>query len=365
MIVKLGALGDVLRTTTCLTPLKERYPASHITWITRRNAVPLLESNPLVDRVLAVEDNYMETILVEQFDLAIGPETDQLSALIMRGMRAGTKRGYIAAERGGVIPLSDAAHEWWLMGLDDARKQANRRTYGEWLYDICELSGPVARPLLHVSGSAHDAVTKRLDLSWQRASQRVAFNTGGSARWAQKRWNPEYYPQLAQHVISNDPGASVLLVGGPDERTLNQRLRGDYPAFVDGGSAQSMEEFAATIAAADWVLTGDSLCYHVACAVGTPALCLVGPTSPWKFDTYGTNAIVNPALDCIACYHAKCPLSVTCMDVMTPDVVWEHVRQWRAMTSKGATLMPMPANVATKPRMLPVLASMPLARQVG
>ena len=47
-------------------------------------------------------------------------------------------------------PLNDAAEAWWRMGLDDNWKQNNRRTYGEWLYDICELPVPVVRPSLHV-----------------------------------------------------------------------------------------------------------------------------------------------------------------------------------------------------------------------
>src|SRR5262249_40106465 len=52
LIVKLDAMGDVLRTTALLPPLKEAHPHAAITWITRRESVPLLERNPFITEVL-------------------------------------------------------------------------------------------------------------------------------------------------------------------------------------------------------------------------------------------------------------------------------------------------------------------------
>jgi hypothetical protein len=57
LIIKLEAVGDVLRTTCILHGLKEKYPKSEITWITRKGAAPLFENNKLVDRVLSYEFN--------------------------------------------------------------------------------------------------------------------------------------------------------------------------------------------------------------------------------------------------------------------------------------------------------------------
>ena len=133
VIVKLDAMGDVLRTTSCLAPLKQRYPRSHITWITRQNAVPLLAGNPWIDRILPIESNYLEYVTSEDFDLAIGPDADLCSASIMSLVRAATKRGFLSDRRGGVVPLNDAAEAWWHLGLNDVAKRQNRRTYGEWL----------------------------------------------------------------------------------------------------------------------------------------------------------------------------------------------------------------------------------------
>lgn len=52
LIVKLAAIGDVLRTTPLLSGLKRAYPQSHITWIVDKEAFPLLQNITLIDRLL-------------------------------------------------------------------------------------------------------------------------------------------------------------------------------------------------------------------------------------------------------------------------------------------------------------------------
>src|SRR5207247_11114827 len=147
-------------------------------------------------------------------------------------------------------------------------------------------------------------------------SRWVCFHTGGSRRWEEKRWKPAHYLQLARLITADDPDVGIVLVGGPDETAFNRALLQADTILVDGGTDNCVIDFASLVAACEWMITGDSLGYHVACAVGTPALCLVGPTSPWELDTYTDNCVVQAPLDCIGCYLPKCPLRTTCMDLL-------------------------------------------------
>ena len=329
LIVKLDAMGDVLRTTTCLEPLKRQHPRSHVTWITRAEAVPLLAGNPHIDRVLVVGSNYLEFVQAEVFDLALGPDADALSASIMLCAQAHEKRGFIADRRGGVIPLNTAAETWWRMGVNDHLKRQNRRTYGEWLYDICELPPPIARPWFRPSAAALAAAERLFDGSAPRAAARVCFNTGAGARWEEKRWKCQHYVELARLVHDRWPAIAIALVGGPREKEFNAALLESNVGFIDAGTDNSIDGFAALIAASDCVLTSDSLGYHVACAVDTPAVCVVGPTSPWELDCYGTNRVLHAGLDCIACYLPNCPLKQHAWTRWRPEHVWPPSRRRR------------------------------------
>jgi len=52
LIIKLDAMGDVLRTTCLLPVICRAWPDSRITWITRAESAPLLENNPYVTEVV-------------------------------------------------------------------------------------------------------------------------------------------------------------------------------------------------------------------------------------------------------------------------------------------------------------------------
>ena len=147
LIVKLAAVGDVLRTTSILPPLRQQYPGAEITWVTKASAAPLLIDNPLVDRVLTVEQNFLEYLLNESFSVGICLDADPHSASIHALARCERRFGFVAGRSGKVQPVNDAAAEWWLMGVNDALKKSNRKTYQQIMYEICGLPSPVS-PLL-------------------------------------------------------------------------------------------------------------------------------------------------------------------------------------------------------------------------
>ena len=71
LIIKLDAVGDVLRTTSILKPLKKKYPDSYIEWCTRKNSIELFRNNPLVDEVIIIEYDALFRINAEEYDIVI------------------------------------------------------------------------------------------------------------------------------------------------------------------------------------------------------------------------------------------------------------------------------------------------------
>ena len=53
-IIKLGAMGDVVRTLPILPAIKEKYPESKITWITKENIKDIFQNNFYVDKLLTL-----------------------------------------------------------------------------------------------------------------------------------------------------------------------------------------------------------------------------------------------------------------------------------------------------------------------
>jgi len=149
LVIKLGAAGDVVRTTAILPAVHRRYPHAHVTWITEAAWRPLLDGNPLIDRPL-VRGECLDRLLVESFDVTFALDPDETCAALAAVARSRERIGFVLDDRGRVQPASPSAVRWWQMGLNDGLKRANRRTYQDLLYELCGLDGPVARPQLAI-----------------------------------------------------------------------------------------------------------------------------------------------------------------------------------------------------------------------
>src|ERR1043165_7042653 len=79
LVVKLAALGDVVRTTSLLRPLRAKYPGCRIWWVTTPGAMALLEGNPLIHRLLTV-DGLEQLPASARFDLVLSLEEDARAA---------------------------------------------------------------------------------------------------------------------------------------------------------------------------------------------------------------------------------------------------------------------------------------------
>ena len=55
LVVRLGAMGDVIHALPAVASLKHSFPGSHLTWLIEARWAPLLEQNPYVDRVAIFE----------------------------------------------------------------------------------------------------------------------------------------------------------------------------------------------------------------------------------------------------------------------------------------------------------------------
>ena len=330
LIVKLAAIGDVLRTTSILSPLKAKYPGAEVSWITKAAAAPLLKSNPLVDRVLTVEEDYIAYLKNESFSVGICLDADQQSATIHSIARCEARFGFVANMAGKVQPVNDAAREWWLMGVNDSLKKQNRKTYQQIMYEICDLPLPTVPPRLHLNGEhesfAHDL---REQSSLRNATRIVGINTGGGGRWQLKKWTFDGYVNCINLLKAQHPGVGLLLLGGPEEVEFNRRiLKAVDGKAVDGGCNNSLLQFAALVKGVDVLLTSDSLAMHIGVALEKPTVVLVGPTSPWELDVFGQGGILHSDIECLSCYLSRCDKKVNCMNTLSPEYVVAKINEF-------------------------------------
>ena len=76
LLVKLGAIGDVLRTTCVLHGLREKYGKCRITWLTKKSSKEVLLNNPLIDEIVLFDADAENSLKGKTFDVVITLDED-------------------------------------------------------------------------------------------------------------------------------------------------------------------------------------------------------------------------------------------------------------------------------------------------
>ncbi len=340
LIIKLDAVGDVLRTTSILHALKQKYPDSHVTWLTKQNSKDIFINNNLVDTVLTFESfDLTSKLTTEVFDLLIHPDASPISSSLASIVNAKVKKGFVLNQLGQVVPVNQEAIEWLEMGAFDEFKKKNKKTYQQIIHEIAGLNYNKGEIIIKLTDDElafknHFYETHNL----KKYKTIVGLNTGASKRWQLKQWRFEGFKELISRLQKNKD-VGILLFGGEDEVDRNNELLNLFPSLINTGSKNSLRQFFSLMDLPDIILTGDTLALHTATALKKKVVCYFGPTSSAEIEDYGRIKKIYPEMDCLVCYKPECDFNPNCMDLILSDMIYDEIV--RMLNNKKAVQRPL------------------------
>lgn len=328
LIIKLDAMGDVLRTTCLLPVMAKAWPIMRITWITQNESVPLLENNSYITEVLPYSTNALVHLASRTFDRVINLDAGKISSGLATIARAKEKIGYIMHEDGYVTGTNEAADEWLRMGIFDDFKKVNQRSYQEIMCSILGLPTDGMNYVLELTEAEKEEGRQHLlKLGINLNKSIIGIHTGGGGRWLLKQWSEERFSALISELVHElGKDIQILLFGGPLERERNTRIMERVnTAVFNAGCDNEVRHFAALINCCSVILSSDSLAMHVALAMGRRIVSLFGPTSNTEIEMFGFGEKIFPDLDCLACYKKECNFNPNCMDSISVEMVKQTI----------------------------------------
>jgi heptosyltransferase-1 len=295
LLVRLGAIGDVVRALPALDLLRREHPEVPVDWLVEETSAPLLEGHPQLRRRIVFPRREVAR-RASRLRLA------SASALLSATGRALQDGGY-----GAVVDLQGSFKSAWLARLSRCPLRiglasGHGREASHLLYTRTVDPGPgrmsrVERNFrllapLGVAPSGDAPAPRALlpltepDRAWAAGvlaslapgSPRVLLYPGTSQRQAYKRWPAARYGWLAARL--GDDGAAVLVAGGPGEEEIVRsacEATSRPPARVP---PSSLRQLAAVLEGIDLFVGGDTGPMHLAWAAGTRVLGLFGATDP-------------------------------------------------------------------------------------
>jgi len=325
LIIKLAALGDVLRTTPLLRGLPTNQPDWHITWLTEPNAIPIMQGIREIDRLLPYTQETALQLEMEAFDEVYCFDKEPKATALAMKIQAERKVGFGMSRLGSVIPLNKESEYTYQLGISDALKfRINTKTYPELIFECAAIRyhEPQHYLLPDLASEIEEAKAGLLDRGVRPEDLKVGFNTGAGEVFATKKWTEEGYIRLADRM-SKELGAKVLLLGGPREVGRNRRIAAaaQFP-LINTGNDNPIRKFAGIVGNCNLMITGDTLAMHIAIGLKVPVLAMLGPTCHQEIELYGHGAKIVSDFACSPCYLSVCPKQITCMDAISVEQVF-------------------------------------------
>jgi heptosyltransferase-2 len=332
LIIKLGALGDVVR-TGCLLPGLAAWPEPpFVTWLTSPAACPLVSRMPGVHRVLALDTYALAHLELEHFDLALSLDKEPAPCAVALRVKAERRLGIGLSRYGTVFPLNEECDYYFRLGLDNEEKfHRNPKSYPELIYEALGMTYGGERYGLELTPADRAHADARLgsfkglprDVRW------VGINAGAGSVFANKAWREQGYVELIHELARRRPEVAFLLLGGPDEAALMERIAraGDGLPVFPGGPDNPLTGFAALIERCAVLLTGDTMALHLAVALRRRVVAIFGPTCAQEIDLFGQGEKIVTPIDCSPCYRRQCEKSPSCQDLISAQTVLEAVER--------------------------------------
>lgn len=303
-------MGDILLTSALVRALRARHPKAHIAFLVKRQFAPLVSESPRLSEVITYEDGESLLTLAKELrarrfthllDLHGSLRSRALHLLVPGRWREYSKR---RVAREILIRLKKNVYR-------DTTPEAER------FFDAAEGldTRPDGQGLEFFVGAAAVAAADRWLTERGFAGRRFTLLGPGAAHFT-KRWPPEYWTALAGSLAR--AGRDLVVTGGKAEREIGEAIlsaaRAARPGAVTANSAGafSLQETGALLKRADALVVGDTGVMHMATAVGTPIVTMMGPTvAPFGFYPYHAEAtVVERDLYCRPCTPfggAVCP----------------------------------------------------------
>lgn len=344
LILRLGAMGDVVRTLPAVAGLRRAYPGAHLAWLVEPASAGVVESSGLVDETLifprarlveALREGdplgfarrlrgFLEQLRERRFELTI-----DFHGLLKSGLLA---RLSGAPTRIGLAPPAGRELSWLFANrrvAAPARGASRFARNAALLEAVVPGAEPGTTPLLAPSPLAEARLAARLRATGREGATGFVLIHPGSSRGARhKRYGATAWSRVARSLA--EQGLETWVAAGPNrhERSLAEEIvRRAAGSVVMAPETRAFDDLLALQARAAVFVSADSGPLHAASLAGRPVVQLVGPTdpvqnAPWP---HAPSEQLHVPLPCAPCRRG-CD-APACMRAIPPARVADRVAE--------------------------------------
>ncbi len=358
LIVRLGALGDIVHAVPAAAALRRAYPDARIDWLVDARHREMVELITVVDRPVVMERasaggwlDVTRRLRQTQYDAAVDLQGLLKSAILSRASGAPRVVGF------SIWHLREKTARPFYTETDRRGRLEADHVIHKNLRLLCALGVQDERvefPLAHAESPALIAV--RAALGGERSF--ALINPG--AAWPNKRWPAERFGEVAA-FIQEIRGLPSIVLWGPGEEGLAGAVVDASAGAARIAPRTGLTDLLALCRVASLMISGDTGPLHIAAAAGTPIVAIFGPTDPHRNGPWAHDDVAVSRFGACGChYERRCRQQNWCLESIGVAEVTAAIQQrfssgaavpTASQDAGGADRPPSPQAPADSPKL--------------
>ena len=340
LMIRLTAIGDVVRTLPALSCLRRAYPKAHIAWVVEESSRDILLEQPDLDETILFPRGRLSRVLLHPEELGAARAALGAFGRTLKDARFDLVIDFQGTLKSGLMTRLTGAPRRVGLGRGSAREMAHI-FYNETVDLPSGAISRVDRALALVAhlgvptDGASSAIPERADDAAYvetflagltgatregRPAHPAVIFPGTSRTQAYKRYPPSHFARAAD-LLAERTGSPIVVAWGPGEEEMASDVVASMRTPATIAPPMTLGQLTALIRRSRVFLAGDTGPMHIAWTVGTPVVAIYGPTDPVVNRPGGRHsAVAYQKVFCSPCRNRGC-IARTCLENLPPERV--------------------------------------------
>jgi heptosyltransferase-2 len=310
LILKKGAIGEVLRCTVLFNYLKD-YEIHIMT-----NFPEIINKDSVRHIYQCKPENYL-VVQSQKYHLLLSLDKEQDMCALANLIDAEIKKGFKLDINGKIVPFDKDAEHLWNRGIDDDFMKSDKKNYSRLIAECCGFKYNPEYGYIMPEFNKKNWIKKN-------GKKIVGLNTGSSKAWTTRIWPERMWIELIKMLQKEN--YEPILLGGPIEDEKNRDISRLTGAKYFG--VKPYDEFMSILDNCDVIVTSVTFALHAAIGLNKKVILFNNIFNRYEFELKDVH-ILEPKIPCLMCYKPQfdkaCPVE-NCMESVSSEEVFEAIK---------------------------------------
>lgn len=332
LLVRVGALGDVIMTTPTLETIQKKYPNSQIDFACGEWSAPILKNNPVISNLHSFPDRWVferKLFDIKRFAQQLKSNNYDMGFFFDKSWHWSIFASWTnITYRIGFNRTGE--------GFGYHKRVPYTANTKEYIANLDLAAALGCTPPQNISYSLYpskeDKASAKQYLKEHKLQSFIGIAPGGANNpghiFHEKRWPQNRYKELITLLSQKH---TILLFGGKEDKQLCDTIATQIPRVKSSAGELNALASVSLMSHTKLFITHDSGAMHMASASGAPLLALFGPTSPQRFSPPKAT-VIYPYQGQTPCYDANgsmmhCKHNGACMQAISVEEVYAKTQE--------------------------------------